>query len=141
MFVDSLIKTLVANNDSIYNQYFKFKKLTVPSPTETFTQIQYVQFVLEKFHSNQTHVVDHDHFTGKFRGYVHQSCNLNYKDPTFIPIFFHNLSGYDTHLFISEIVNHPAFIPDSLTAISITEEKLYIIFSRFLSWYIFPQEI
>ena len=42
--------------------------------------------------------------------------------------FSHNLSGYDTHLFIREIVNHPAFIPDSLSAIPITEEN-YISFS------------
>ena len=80
------------------------------------------------FQPNQIHVVDHDHFTGKFRGYAHQSCNLNFKDPSFIPIFFHNLSGYDTHLFIREIVNHPAFIPDTLSAIPITEEN-YISFS------------
>ena len=84
---------------------------------------QYVQSVVQKFQSNQTHVVDHGHFTGMFRGFAHQSCNLNYKDPTFIPVFFHNPSGYDTHLFVREIVNHPVFIPDSLTAIPITEEN------------------
>ena len=43
-------------------------------------------------------------------------------------MFFHNLSGYDTHLFIHKIVNHPAFIPDSLSAIPITEEN-YVSFS------------
>lgn len=30
------------------------------------------------------------------------SCNLNYKVPNCIPIVFHNMSGYDIHLFIKE---------------------------------------
>ncbi|XP_054283625.1 uncharacterized protein LOC129000686 [Macrosteles quadrilineatus] len=45
-------------------------------------------------------VRDHDHLSGKFRGPAHNSCNLNFKKPSFIPIFIHNLSGYDTHIFI-----------------------------------------
>lgn len=45
-------------------------------------------------------VRDHDHLTGKFRGAAHNSCNINFKKPHFLPIFIHNLSGYDTHLFI-----------------------------------------
>ena len=30
-------------------------------------------------------------------------CNLQYKIPPYIPIVFHNLSGYDAHLFIREL--------------------------------------
>ena len=30
-------------------------------------------------------------------------CNLQYKIPSYIPIVFHNLSGYDAHLFIKEL--------------------------------------
>ena len=33
-------------------------------------------------------VADHDHLTGKFRGAAHNICNLNYKNPGFIPIFY-----------------------------------------------------
>ena len=32
-------------------------------------------------------------------------CNLAYKIPSYIPIVFHNLSGYDAHLFIRELRN------------------------------------
>ena len=46
---------------------------------------------------------DHCHYTGKYRGPAHSLCNLRYKIPSYIPVIFHNLSGYDTHLFIKEL--------------------------------------
>ena len=45
-------------------------------------------------------VRDHCHFTGKFRGAAHQSCNLKFQRPKFTPVFFHNLQNYDAHLFV-----------------------------------------
>ena len=48
-------------------------------------------------------VRDHCHFTSRYRGAAHNSCNLNYRKPNFTPIAFHNLSGYDSHLFIKEL--------------------------------------
>ena len=45
-------------------------------------------------------VRDHCHFTGKFRGAAHNLCNLKYRRPKFTSVVFHNLSGYDAHLFI-----------------------------------------
>ena len=45
-------------------------------------------------------VRDHCHYTGKFRGAAHQSCNLKFQRPKFTPVFFHNLQNYDAHLFV-----------------------------------------
>ena len=42
-------------------------------------------------------VRDHCHFTGKYRGAVHNACNLNYKASKEIPFVFHNGSNYDYH--------------------------------------------
>ena len=50
-------------------------------------------------------VRDHCHYTGLDRGPAH-SCNLRYKIPSYIPVVFHNLSGYDTHVFIRELGAH-----------------------------------
>ena len=48
-------------------------------------------------------ILDHCHYTGKYRGPAHRNCNLRYKIPSYIPVVFHNQSGYDAHLFIREL--------------------------------------
>ena len=48
-------------------------------------------------------VRDHCHYTGRYRGPTHRNCNLMYRIPSYIPVVFHNLSGYDAHLFIREL--------------------------------------
>ena len=48
-------------------------------------------------------VRDHCHYTGLYRGAAHNDRSLKYKIPDHIPIVFHNLSGYDAHLFIKEL--------------------------------------
>ena len=37
---------------------------------------------------------------------MHSLCNLRYKIPSYIPVVFYNLSGYDAHLFIRELGAH-----------------------------------
>ena len=46
---------------------------------------------------------DHCHYTGRYRGPAHRNFNLMYRIPSYIPVVFHNLSGYDAHLFIKEL--------------------------------------
>ena len=48
-------------------------------------------------------VRDHCHFTGKYRGAAHNTCNLRYKIPKNIPVIFHNGSTYDFHFIIKEL--------------------------------------
>ena len=71
-------------------------------------------------------VRDHCHFSGRFRGAAHNSCNINYKEPKFIPVVLHNLSGYDSHLFIKKLRGSNG---EKINCIPINEEK-YISFSR-----------
>ena len=55
------------------------------------------------FNFKDPKVRDHRHYTGRYRGPAHTLCNLSYKIPSYIPVIFHNLSGYDAHLFIKEL--------------------------------------
>ena len=48
-------------------------------------------------------VRDHCHVTGKFRGTAHFSCNANCKLSKKVPVIFHNLKDYDSHLIIKQI--------------------------------------
>ena len=74
---------------------------------------------------NADKVRDHCHFTGRYRGAAHNSCNLKYKKPKFIPVVFHNLSGYDSHLFIKNL----GFTAGNIDCIPNNEEK-YISFTK-----------
>ena len=64
-------------------------------------------------------VRDHCHFTGEYRGAAHNSCNLQCRKPLILPVIFHNLQGYDAHLFIKQL----AGIKGKLECIPSTEEK------------------
>ena len=46
---------------------------------------------------------DYCHYTGRYKGPAHRNCNLMYRIPSYIPVVFHHLSGYDAHLFIKEL--------------------------------------
>ena len=70
-------------------------------------------------------VRDHCHFTGRYRGVAHNSRNLKYRKPNFTPVVFHNLSGYDSHLFIKNI----GFSEGNIDCIPNNEER-YISFTK-----------
>ena len=59
---------------------------------------------LKEFNDPQNKKVrDHCHYTGLYRWAAHNNCNLKYQIPDQIAIVFHNVSGYDAHLFIKEL--------------------------------------
>lgn len=56
-----------------------------------------------QFEADNIKVRDHCHLTGHYRGPACNRCNINYKLPRFIPVVFHNLSGYDSHYILPEL--------------------------------------
>ena len=55
-----------------------------------------------EFKDNEKTVRDHDHRTGKFRGACHNKCTINYYTNRYLPVVFHNLRGYDSHLILRQ---------------------------------------
>ena len=68
---------------------------------------------------------DHCHITGKYRGAACDKCNLRMKVPMFVPVLFHNLEGYDAHLFVKSL----GLKEGDIRCIPKTDEK-YISFSK-----------
>ena len=64
-------------------------------------------------------VRDHCHITGKYRGAAHNACNLKLRlnpKTTTIPVVFHNLRGFDSHLLmqaISKVEGEISCIPNN----------------------------
>lgn len=77
------------------------------------------------FTTENVKVRDHDHLTGLYRGPACNNCNLNYKLPNFIPVVFHNLSGYDSHFIIPQLGRDKG----SIDVLASTTEK-FISFSK-----------
>ena len=74
---------------------------------------------------NIERVRDHCHYTGRYRGAAHNICNLKYSKRNNISVFFHNLTGYDSHLFIKKL----GITEGNIDCIPNNEEK-YISFGK-----------
>ena len=84
-----------------------------------------VCWICQKEFGSEKKVRDHCHFTGKYRGAAHNQCNLQFKKTKFTPVIFHNLSGYDAHLFVKNLGKSEG----NIKCIPNNEEK-YISFSK-----------
>ena len=85
----------------------------------------------ENFKEDNKKVIHHDHITGDYISTLCNSCNLKFKVKKFIPIYFHNLKGYDSHLIIKSLndYGYKSETEDNIHCIANTEEK-YISFSK-----------
>ena len=60
-------------------------------------------WICEKFINNDDEKGrDHCHISGKFRGAAHWICNINLQLTKEVPVIFHNLRGYNSHLIFCE---------------------------------------
>jgi len=106
---------------NLYKKHKFPKRMKISVSEQESFELTKICHICEKELGNDK-VRDHCHLTGDYRGAAHSNCNLNYKIPKFYPVFIHNLSGYDAHLFIKNLGGELSCIPN-------TEEK-YISFSK-----------
>ena len=85
-------------------EYFN-KNLIMTEEEKNLFQKSYNCWICKKFanNNNEEKVRDHCHVTGKSRGAAHQKCNANLKLTKKVPVIFHNLRGYDSHLIFNEL--------------------------------------
>ena len=74
-----------------------------PKEIDRYKKSKKCHICFKSFTGKNPKVRDHCHYSGRYRGAAHRNCNLMYRIPHYIPIVFHNLSGYDAHLFIREL--------------------------------------
>ena len=120
IFVNRLEKDI----REIYNEFkFSKKMILTEEDKNNFKKATHCHICDREL--GRDRVRDHCHLSGKFRGAAHNDCNINYKDPKFFPVIFHNLSGYDSHLFIKNL----GVTEGNISCIPINEEK-YISFTK-----------
>ena len=100
------------------------KMVITPKEQEQFNQASNC-WICGELLNLQDRVRDHCHYTGRYRGAAHNRCNLKFSKPNNISVFFHNLSGYDSHLFIKKLNTTMG----NIECIPNNEEK-YISFSK-----------
>ncbi|XP_071055501.1 uncharacterized protein [Onthophagus taurus] len=123
------ISKLLDDVKFIYDKYFKTVKPMLPltiDEQQNFDSAENCFICQNPFTSDQVKVRDHCHISGKYRGPTHSNCNLNFKLQNIIPIFLHNFSGYDCHLFIKEMADVDE---DGLDVLPNNKEN-YISFSK-----------
>lgn len=76
---------------------------------------------------NDDFTISYNYHTGLYEGVAHKLCSEKYKPPNFVPVFFHNLSNYDSHF----IVHGLGFEDGDIELIPQNKEK-YISFSKTL---------
>ena len=82
------------------------KHLIIREEEEHLLQQSSSCWISEKLIDNDDKKVrDHCHVTGRFRGAAHWSCNINLQLTKKVPVIFHNLRGYDSHLIFCELQN------------------------------------
>ena len=103
--VDRFLDELLIMGDVIRAELDEEVSMIItPEQEKEFKNCQICHICERKIEDSKTKVRDHDHLNGLYRGCAHQSCNLklnhkNYK----IPVYFHNLKGFDGHLIIQAL--------------------------------------
>ena len=79
------------------------KNLIITEEEEEFQLSNTCRICKKLIDNDDEKVRDHCHVTGKFRGAAHWDCNINFQLTKKVPVIFHNLKGYDSHLIFCEL--------------------------------------
>ena len=105
-FINVFIKSIPNKYNyckNIMRKYFD-KNLVISAEENGLFELTNICWIYDKLIDvSDDKVRDHCHITGKYRGAAHYSCNINLKVTKKVPVIFHNLKGYDSHLIFKEL--------------------------------------
>ena len=106
-WVEKFCEHIISEAKRLYNSFpeHPMKPLT-KSKIKEYKRATKCHIFFKPFSEKKRKVRDHCHCSGLYRGAAHFSCNLQYKIPSYLPVIFHNLTGYDAHLFIRELAKY-----------------------------------
>ena len=94
------------------------KNLIMSAKEEERFRLSDICWICNKlFDVSDNKVRHHCHVAGKYRGAAHWSCNVNFKMTKKVPVIFHDLEGYDSHLIFKEMSKYDvkiSVIPNGL---------------------------
>src|SRR2546426_5600179 len=89
--------------DEYMKEFYQSKMILTKDDWKIYNQAKCCYVCKESFTDENYKVRDHCHVTNKFRGPACNRCNLQMKLTHTIPVIFHNLRGYDSHLLLQEL--------------------------------------
>ena len=134
---------------TLFQRKQSISQMTMTSQDKTNHKNATTCYLCSRDISGSDKVRDHCHVSGKYRGCACTKCNVNYNNKhSKIPIFFHNLKGYDSHFIIKNLkkehhsyVNKKGEVKTSKIDVVANNEEKYITFSfgsfQFLDSYAF----
>ena len=94
--VNKLIKLILSEYNycrRVAKKHFNKNFIMSAEEEERFEQSNICWICNKLFDLSDNKVRDHCHITGKYRGALHWSCNINLKISKKVPVIFHNLKG------------------------------------------------
>jgi hypothetical protein len=123
------IQKIALHVREIYARYDPMTPLT-EEQIKTYNESKICYLCQNEFSKKNYKCRDHYHLPldGEFRGAACRICNLNNRKPRVLPILFHSLSSYDSHLICKQL----GAVPGGVELIPNTEEN-YISFTKNIS--------
>ena len=104
-FMENMLEEVNWCKQTMEEHFNKPLKMTEENETD-FQKATKCHICDRQYQDKDIRVRDHCHITGEFRGSAHQDCNLKLQinpNTIKIPVFFHNLRGYDSHFIMQQI--------------------------------------
>ena len=87
----------------VMKKHFNKEFLVTKKDNEDFKNLTKCWIRDNKYIDGDVKVRGHCHVTGKYRGSAHRDCNIKVQINHKIPVVFHNLKNYDSHLIMQKL--------------------------------------